>query len=343
MTDNTNNDIMDFDGKDFEATQKLLSDTSKINSINKEIEKAKTQKSEVVNDAIDDDDAEDVIQMHLDKFETIEELEKYLDGDVKVPEVAAKVNEFFTNDDTGLVLELKKNPNAKTELDELEFKRAMLLYFKQNDYYTKKMDEEIEKMNIEMEEANRELKEALNPLKDNILAYAEYLKSKSEILDSDDVKTVKVKKANAEKADAIKYGYTLQNMIDLIEKNPSIIDNALNDFRKDTKVMEIGERYGRKINSQKIGFNLFSLLSDDIHDSLEYHVLPQGDYPEGLEGFTVFFIIRSMAMGLTTNKDKIFHASVNISLTRLMEGSLDPEVAETLTDAIKRFLSYFNK
>lgn len=342
MTD-TKMENIDFDGKDFEATQKLLSDTSKINTINKELEKAKTQKSSIVNEAINDDDAEDVIQMHLDKFETVNDLEKYLNGDVKVPEVAAKINEFFTNDETGLVLELRNNPNTKSEFDELEFKRAMLIYFKQTDYYAKKLDEEVEKMNIEMEEANKELKEALNPLKDNILAYAEYLKSKSEILDTDDVKTIRIKKANAEKAEAIKNGYTLQNLIDLVEKNPSIIDNSLKDFHKDTKVMEIGERYGRKINSQKIGFNLFSLLSDDIHDSLEYHVLPQGDYPEGLEGFTVFFIIRSMAMGLTTNKDKIFHASVNISLTRLMEGSLDEEVAETLTDAIKKFLSYFDK
>ena len=339
----TSKQEIDFSGKDFEATQRLLSETAKLTSLKKDSEAVKAKKQEIVDHSIKDKEAVDVIQEHLDKFETPESLEKYLSGKLTDPKVKERINSFFTNDETGDVLELIENERVKNETDELDFKRGLLLYFKQNDYYMKKIDEEIEGLNKATEELSSNISEALNPLKDNILAYANYLLEESVIKEDDTEEVKRFKKLRAKKAIAIRSGYTLENMIALVEEHPSIIDNALRDFRTDNRVRDIGERYARKLKTGKINFNLFSLLSDDIHGSLEYRAIPKGDYPEGLENFTVFFIIRAMSMGLTTMEDITFHASAQIALSKLMENTLDPDVAETVRKGIIKLLSYFDK
>lgn len=341
MTENTNQTI-DFESKDFEETQKLLSTTAKLGGLRNQVADVHAQKSSILNASVGDDN-NDVIQKHLDKFDTVESLEKYLDGKVTDNKVADRINEFFTNDETGEVLTLLDNDNIKSESDELEFKRGMLLYFKQNDYYISKIDEEIAELDKATKELNDDLSTALNPLKDNILAYAEYLEKQSVIEDTDDDVTKSKKRKTAKKAKAIRSGYTFDNLIELIETHPSIIDNALKDSKNDDKIREIGKRYQSKLNNKNITFNLFQLLNDDIHNSLEYCTLPIGDYPAGLENFTVFFIIRAMSMGLTTDEDVTFHASVQVALTRLKDGTLDEEVADTVKESMIKLLNYFDK
>ena len=341
--ENTENKVVevDFSSKDFEKTQEILKSTAKLNTLIKDEANIKNQKNEVLNQAVKEDN-DDIIQKHLDVFETYQELENYLKGDLKDEEVAKRINSFFTNDETGEVLELNTDDvDTKSETDELDFKRGMLLYFKQTDYYTAKIDEEIENINRVTEELTSEISNALDPLKDNILGYAEYLEQESRI-NEDDTDEVKTKKrANAKKAKAIKSGYTLDNLIELIEKHPNIVNNALAEFRNEDKVKLVGKKYAAKLKTAKVDFNLFGLLSDDIHESLEYRCLPLGEYPEGLENFTVFFIIRSMSMGLTTKEDMVFHASVQICLNRLMEGTLDDEVADRVKASIIKFLNLF--
>ena len=337
---NTNtNETIDFSGKDFEATQELLKETAKLNNLIKSEDEIREQKNMVLNQSVND--SEDIIQKHLDAYDDPEELKKYLSGDLKDPKVAERINSFFTNDETGEVLTLLESVNTKNEIEELDFKRGMLIYFKQNDYYMAQIDKEIDELNRTTAELNSSISEALDPLKDNILAYAEYLEQESEITEEDDTQTIIKKKKNLSKAKAIKSGYTFDNLIELIDKHPSIVKNALSDFRSDTKIKEIGKRYSAKLKTAKIDFNLFTLLSDDIHDSLEYRCLPLGEYPEGLENFTVFFIIRAMAMGLTSKEDIVFHASVQICLTRLMEGTLDEDVDKRVKDSIIRLLNKF--
>ena len=46
-------------------------------------------------------------------------------------------------------------------------------------------------------------------------------------------------------------------------------------------------------------------------------------------------------MGLTSKEDIVFHASVQICLTRLMEGTLDEDVDKRVKDSIIRLLNKF--
>ena len=57
---------------------------------------------------------------------------------------------------------------------------------------------------------------------------------------------------------------TDRSLIELIDKHPSIVKNALSDFRSDVKIKEIGKRYSAKLKTAKIDFNLFTLLSDSL-------------------------------------------------------------------------------
>lgn len=339
---NINKGSIDFSGKDFEDTQKLINTNAKIANLKKHAEQERLKQNTLSDSIVSGDDAMDVILGHLSKFETPEELQKYLSGKVTDPEVKERINSFFINDETGDVLELVGSiQSGKSESDELIFKRDFLLYFIQNDYYLAKIDEEVEELNRATEELTSDISSALNPLKDNILAYSEYLIQESKIEDTDDNVARRYKNARVRKAIAIRSGYTFENLIELIEKHPSIVSNALKDFHTESKISQIGERYARKLKTNGIDFNLFTLLSDDVKDSLEYRTLPIGEYPEGMENFTVFFIIRSLAMGLTDKDDVVFHASVQIALSKLLDGTLDPDVAETVKGNIKKLLSYF--
>lgn len=335
------NKVIDFSSKDFEKTQEALKSTAKINTLLKDEERLVQQKNEIMNAAVAGGEERDIIQEHLDAFESYDALEEHLKGSLDDPNVVERIEAFFTNEETGEVLELIDNENVKSEKDELDFKRGMLLYFKRTDYYTKKIDEEIENINRVTAELTAEISDALDPLKDNILAYAEYLEQESQIVEGDSDAVIVTKRTKAKKAKAIKSGYTLENMIELIEKHPSIVENAVKDFRNEDRVKAIGKRYSAKLHSANVDFSLFGLISDDIHDSLEYRCLPKEYYPEGFENFTVFFIVRAMSMGMKTKEDIVFHASVQVAFNRLMEGSLDEDVANRIKNSIRKFLQLF--
>ena len=146
---------------------------------------------------------------------------------------------------------------------------------------------------------------------------------------------------NLKKAHAIRCAYTLENMIELVESHPGIISNAKKDFRSENMIRQTGDRYMKKLRTARINFTLAPLLSDDIHDSLEYRVLPQGDYPAGFENFTVFFIIRSLAVTLPAKEEVTFHAAVYTAFTQLINGEMDEDVADMVKRSIVKFLSYF--
>ena len=338
--DETTNEI-DFDSIEFESAQKLLKDNATVNSLIKASGEIKEDKNNILNNAISGGDADDIIQKHLDEFKgDITEFNNYLSGKID-SKLAKRIDSFFTNDETGEVLTLVDNDTFKTRDEELDFKRGMLIYFKQNDYYLSQIDNELKKLDEATAELNENVSKLLDPLKDNVLAYATHLEDASIVNEDDDRETIKKKEVLRKKALSIKDGYTLDRFIKLVSDNPSIAKNALHDFRNETRVKDIGRRYNAKISTNKIGFNLFPLLSDDIHDSLEYRCLPKGDYPDGLENFTVFFIIRYMAMGLNTKEDIVLHASLQVALTRLVEGSLDEDVESRMKESIIKLLSFF--
>lgn len=354
-----NSGVIDFDGKDFKDTQNMLNAKAKADMLRNQMEAVKTERANLANgqfrrasDTASNENAigtpineklsaDEVIQSHLDKFKTVADLERHLRGNVKDPKVAERINAFFVDDD-GDALQLNtKGTTIKTEEQELDFKRSMLIYFKQNDEYMEKIDEEMKKMDDAVAEFNSEISSALNPLKDNILAYAAHLEEKGKPADDDGVGTTSKKRELRKKAKMIRSGYTLENLIELVEKTPSIIQNSLRDFRNENRIKDIGERYGRKLKTAGISLTLFNLLSNDIVDSLEYRVLAPGEYPEGLEGFTVFFIIRSLSMSLPNKDEETFHAAVQVAFSALLKGDLDPDVEASMKEALKKFLSYF--
>lgn len=351
--------VIDFDGKDFKDTQKMLDAKAKAEMLRNQMTTIKTERASLANGQFcrasttaseentigtpinEKSSADEIIQSHLNEFKTVADLERYLKGNVKEPKVAERINAFFVDEDGDELLLNTKGTTIKTKEQELDFKRSMLIYFKQNDEYMEKIDEEMKKMDDAVAEFNSEISSALNPLKDNILAYAAHLEEKGEPVDGDDAVTISKKRELRKKAKMIRSGYTLENIIELVEKTPSIIQNSLKDFRNESKIKDIGERYGRKLKTAGISLTLFNLLSNDIADSLEYRVLAPGEYPEGLEGFTVFFIIRSLSMSLPNKDEETFHAAVQVAFSALLKGDLDPDVEASMKEAIKKFLSYF--
>lgn len=352
---------IDFDGKDFKDTQVALNAQAKITMLRNQTAEAKEQRAMLTNnhfrrpnDANAGDSgigepigenlkpaADDIIQGHLDKFKTAKELESFLRGNVKDQKVADRINSFFTDDDGDELELLTGGTTIKTPEQELDFKRSLLIYFKQNDEYISGIDTEIQKMEEAVAEFNSEMSTALNPLKDNILAYVSYLVDKGTPAENDDTSTIARKRELRKKAKMIRSGYTLENMIELVEKTPSIIQNSLKDFHNESRIKDIGERYGKKLKNSGVSITLFNLLSNDIKDSVEYRVLAPDEYPEGLEGFTIFFIIRSLSMSLPGKDDETFHAAIQVAFSSLLNGDLDADVASSMKEAIKKFLSYF--
>lgn len=355
-TEEPEKEVIDFSGKDFEKTQELLNIRARIEGMNKGISALKSNKHALTESTfaplktvtISQNDqpnaintSDDVIQYHLDQFETIEELQKFLAGSVEVPEVAKKIESFFTHPTTGEVLEINSTSAAKTKKDELEFKRSLLIYFKDNDIYMKKIDEEIKKLDEATAEFNSNVRDVLNPLKDNLYAYANYLFEHSEPAEDDTSEMKKKKRLDREKAIAVRSAFTLENMFQLIREHPNIINNAKADFESQDKIRTIGQRYMNKLKSAEVNFNLAMYLGDDPHKSLEYLTLPKGSYKEELAGFTVFFLIRSLAVSLPERSSKLFHAAAQIVLGQFIEGKLDPDIAAIVKENIIKFLKMF--
>lgn len=351
---------IDFSGKDFADTQKMLNAKARADMLRNQLNDVKTEREKLANgqfrraseltkesdigEAIGESvkpSPDEVIQANLDRFESVKELERYLSGNVKDQKVADRINAFFTDEDGETLLLNKGGTTIKTPEQELDFKRSLLIYFKQNDEYMGKIDEEMRKMDEAVAEFNSDVSSALNPLKDNILAYVSYLEDQGTPVDGDDAAELSRKRVLRNKAKMIRSAYTLENMIELVEKRPSIVQNALNDFHKAERIKDIGERYGSKLKTAKINITLFNLLSNDVKDSVEYRMLASGEYPEGLEGFTIFFIIRSLSMSLPNKDDETFHAAVQVAFSSLLKGDLDTDVADSMKSAIRKFLSYF--
>lgn len=336
---------IDFDGKDFKDAQKILEINARLNEITTQLTGARHQRAEIIEKSVGDNgelDVEDIINMNLERFKTPEEIQDYLKGDLNDENVQSRILSIFTDPD-GIVLELNGEAEIDSEFKKFEFMRGLAIYFKQLDYYTEQIGIEQQKLEEAQREFDSNIASVLNPLKDNMLAYATYLDQKFEIRDTDTYKEKKFKKLQLVKAEAIRNGFDLKNLISLIQKNPKIKEHALADFHNEEKIKAIGVRYSNKLKTLKTSLNLYGLLSDDITGNIEYKLLPQGDYPAGLEGFTVFFIIRYLSMGLNNDADIYFHSSIYIAFNRLLKGELDEDVELTMKGTIKEFLSYFNE
>ena len=385
-------DIIDFSSADFEKTRKLITNKAQLNSMRDRVSAVRKQKHEIASHSFQNlknvsvgnvdggiNTPDEVIQYHLDQWESFEKLNKYLEGPVTDKTVKERIESFFEHPETHEVLTLSGETAVKNEADELQFKRGMILHFKQNDEYMAKIDEEVKKLDEATSELTENINKALDLNSNTLYKYMEFLIENSEKatdenilaesyrkylideaakehtvleeteLDRDIKKKLptlivedqKRKRADLKKARAIRAAYTLENMIDLVEQKPSIITNSLNDFRSDARLSDIGKRYQSKLKNSKINLDLFGFLSDDPKENLEYKVIPLDEYPVGLEGFTVFFIIRSLSMSLPNKDDEVFHSAIYITLGQIMSDKMDDETAAIMKEGIKKFLSYF--
>lgn len=343
VTNNKPEDTIDYSQLSYDEVREIVSTVAEKDELNRKKEAVRSQQVNIMKSSVKGDmadDALDIIQTNLDGFEDLDTLKHFLSGPVTDPDVKKRINTFFT-DESGNEVEI--NSEGRTEGEELEFKRGLILYFKENDYYIEKIDEELQKMEEATEEFNVNMSNLLASIKDDLLNYANFLEDDAGNMEVTSPQEEKIKKSKLSKAASIKNGYTFSNLIKLVEDNPKIIDNALYDFKHEERIKNIGKRYSDKLKTNNINFNLFNLLSDDIHDSLEYRTLPLDEYPSGLENFAVFFIIRCMAMGFNSKEDIVFHATAEVTLSKLMNNELDGEIADMVKDSLIKLLNYFDK
>lgn len=343
VENNINTNTINYDQLNFDEVSKIVSTVAEKDDLLRRKESMKIQQKNMLESTIKGDiagEALDIIQENLDEFIGLEDLQKYLKGPVTDPNVKKRINNFFTDEHGNL---LEANVKYETEGEELEFKRRLILYFKENDYYLEKIDEEIQNIEKATQEFNVDMTNLLASIKDDLLNYACFLEDEADSIEPKTKEEEKIKKSKLAKAASIKNGYNFNNLIELIEKNPKIIDNALYDFRHEERIKSIGQRYTSKLNTNNIKFDLFGLLSDDIHESLEYLALPKDEYPSGLENFAVFFIIRCMSMGLNTKEDITFHATAQVTLSKLMKNELCGDALTMVKISLIKLLSYFDK
>lgn len=323
---------IDFNGKEFENMQKMLSNNAYLQEL-------QDNNNELVDATFKDGEEFDILDKNLAKFETIDDLKEYLKGDIKDPKVIEKINGLYIDEENDMEIELTEAITSST--DPIKFKRDLAIHFKSNDYYMGKIEEEVQKLNESTEGLNKELAESLKELDDNVYAYAKHLLEKAKPEEGDTPEELSAKKLIKKKGNGIMNGYTFNNLIELIEDKPNIINNALKDFHNETRIKSIGKRYVTKLEQKGIKFNLLDYLNDDIHKSIEYLYLPKGDYPEGLENFLVFFIIRSTSMDFDDVESINFHTSVYITLNKLKNNTLNDDIKNTVIESIIKLLSYF--
>lgn len=339
-----------WEGKDFKDVQEIVGNMAAMNTNRNAINEAIDQSKKIAKSSFEEDFGRDIVEGNLEKFKNVNELIVYLSGPVLSDRTRHRIESFFM-DENGNSLTLTanskkaagsndKNAKSKQLKADLEFKRELLYYFKRTDDAIEGITKEQEKLQKAQEEYDKDMATVLNPLKDNILAYAEYLESKAKDMPETTLKEKQDKKYQMDKSYYIKCGYTFENLIELA-KNPSIRKHAMEDFRRDSSLKDIGRRYQAKLNQGNITLNLFSFIGNSPEESLEFKVLPQGDYPAGLEGFTVVFMIRSLIHMLPGNNGQIFQSSAYIALDKLVNNKLDPAIKTTMQNGIRELLSYF--
>ena len=267
----------------------------------------------------------------LAEYSTVESLKSHLRSD-------ANVHTFFTNPDTGEELGLATNMDSKREV---EFKRDLLIFLKTSDIQMKKIDEEYEKLDEATKEFQENVSEACNRLSDNVLAYVGMLRDRAEACEDP-----RERKRLLKSIDALDSGFTMQIYTDLYQK-PSIAKHCREDIAKDTVVSDIGKRYMAKLQStltkkdRPTKVSLIPYISGDKVKSFEERVLIEGDYE--VPDLFVFSLIRYFAMADWTDETtRQAHASVALTIRKLLNNEFEDELKEKVKAAIVEYLKLFN-
>ena len=302
----------------------LISMQARKNSLYSEIDHQNQKVNEFKKHVAHGEDS-DFIEDKLRECKTVEELQ----ARIKTKEGR---DYFYTDPETGDVLETTDDIK---ESERENFRKAYLVFLKNNQIAMDGIDEELRKYDEAIAEFDEDIRDVMAVMADNVLTYTDYLKNsvpKDHPNYKRMMKTVKY----------IESGYDMSVFSEVLDKYPSVIKHTLEDFRSDKRTKEIGSRYFKKLASSKVTSSLIGFVSDDPHDSYEYKALLPNQYKSGMENLFVFSLIRFFSMESWTDTDiKKCHASLIVALKKLTSPNINDDLKDKMRSSIAAYLQKF--
>lgn len=302
----------------------LISMQARKNSLYSEIDRQNQKVNEFKKHVSNGDDS-DFIEDKLRECKTVEELQ----ARIKTKE---GLDYFYTDPETGDVLETTDDIKAS---ERENFRRAYLVFLKNNQIAMDGIDEELRKYDEAIAEFDDDIRDVMAVMADNVLTYTDYLKSsvpKDHPNYNKMMRTVKY----------IESGYDMSVFSEILDRYPSVIKHTLEDFRSDRRTKEIGSRYFKKLASNKVTSSLIGFVSDDPHDSYEYKALLPNQYKSGMENLLVFSLIRFFSTESWTDPDiKKCHASLIVALKKLTSPNINDDLKDKMRSSISAYLQKF--
>ena len=323
-------DEKDLSMDDINTLTKYIHTQGIKDSLSNELDKVESARDELLGSLTGLNNEKDFIQDKLDTFESVEALQEYLKSD-------KNVEDFFVNEANGETIEL--SVAIDDEKRSLQFKRELLIYLKTTDVAHDAIDKEYEALEKATAEMDENLREACIQLSDNVLAYTMYLKDKANE-SSDEI----LKKKILDSAKYIESGYTFEVLQDVIDEHPSVLKNTVKELLSGTGVSNIGNRYTDKLKRFGIKVSLIPLVSNGTSvRSIEENVLIKDDEYKVPDLF-IYSTIRYFAMADWNDENvKRFHASIALSMKRLISNDLAEEVRQNLIARMVEYLAQFDK
>ena len=146
----------------------------------------------------------------------------------------------------------------------------------------------------------------------------------------------------------LRSSYTFADMLDVLEKYPSIVNNTIKDIENPVRVKEIGQRYAAKLKQGDTFSKLYGTVRDDLDKSIERQFLHKDDYIAGKENLFAFFLIRYFSMETWTedssdNYTRQLHNATCIVLNNLVDGTLDTDFRDEVVGNIKKVWEKFKE
>ena len=243
-----------------------------------------------------------------------------------------KVQELLTDKETGVVIDMDV-PEDTDPAKKYEFTKDFLLFFKriddsiaEYDRISREADEEMKKLNVEIKEISR-------VMSSNVLTYIESLK---DTIKPDDPGYDVAQKTIM----GVESAYNFKMIFDTLEKYESIVRNTVDDFKRESRITDIGKRYANNLAKTKTSVNLITFLPRSKNTkSIEAAIVPKF-YRAGTEDLLVFIFIRYFSNNgnLDTVEGKKFHAALYHMLYQLMNNQLSDENRDYVIEYIKKLL-----
>ncbi|MCM1218306.1 MAG: hypothetical protein NC548_27790 [Lachnospiraceae bacterium] len=305
---------------------------AKQSTTNREIQNVWKQKEAMGDYMKKTEEMKDPMEVINAKLATVPNADVLMHEYLPYPE---KVAWFFEDDDTGDVIEFNFPKNSEISKDLFSFQKDLLLFFKRCDdaveeynQISKDAEEELKAINADIEEINR-------IMGDNVLAFVDALK--------DSVKEGSPDyKQSMEICRGIESAYNFSMVFETLEKYPSVVRNTLEDFKRESRITNIGERYGNVVKKSNTSVNLITFLprSKDVK-TIEQLALSKF-YRPGTDDLFIFILIRWFAMnGMDDIASKKFHAALYHVLYQLTSNQISDAVYDMVLENMKKLLTVF--